>query len=59
MKITITIDLPNDTMSHMQYLDIANYLDRVLPSIKENVNEFTETEYHHIKDQVHIKCEIE
>lgn len=59
MKITITIDLPNDTMSHMQYLDIANYLDRALPSIKTNVNEFTEKEYHHIKDQVHINCKIE
>jgi hypothetical protein len=59
MKITITIDLPGDTMSHMQYLDIANYLDRALPAIKKDVNEFTETEYYHHKDQVHIKCEIE
>lgn len=58
MKITFTIELPTDEMSNMQYLHIANYLDRSIQSIKDNVKDFEEKEFFENKTGVSIKCEI-
>lgn len=58
MKITFTIELPTDEMSHMQYLHIANYLDRAIHGIKNHGANLSEKTFSEKKTGVSIKCEI-
>lgn len=58
MEITVTIKLPADEMSNMQYLHIANYLDRAIHGIKNHGVNLSEKVFSEKKAGVEITCEV-